>query len=280
MDNFPRPTVVIGQPLSIIPGSDVPLTLAHLNLHHTGVDPTKVYFYTSNGRFHWKHDCNGTAKVFSFFNIINDDVVYHHTADATAPRLLLVNLNHLEVDFNANQIERFIESIIPLTESSPLLQYMRADSPDHITSEPIILRIATDDLYTHVISSGRIFVRAPSPEELTRVRAGEMGFLLTPKHLLALDTSTVYSLDTKMQDKRVIIDVKSGEAMNRFTQEDVNRLRLALVVFSHPLQAKVTPFGRQKTRMEAAVDVGLSVFKPGSHVSENITWVLYISPVP
>ncbi|KAL5106923.1 FRAS1-related extracellular matrix protein 1 [Taenia crassiceps] len=279
VDNFPRPTVIIGQPISVIPGADAPLTLAHLNLQCTGMDPTKIYFYTSNGRFHWKHDCNVTAKVFSFFNIINDDVVYHHMANATAPRLLLVNLNHLEVVFNAIQMERFIESIIPLTESSPLLQYLHADSPDHITSEPITLRIATDDLYTHVISSGRMFVRAPSPEELTRVRAGEMGFLLTPKHLLALDASTVYSLDKKMQDKRVIIDVKSGEAMNQFTQEDVNRLRLALVVFSHPLQTKVTLFGRQKTRMEAGVDVGLSLFKPGSHGSENITLSIYWAQV-
>ncbi|VDK32500.1 unnamed protein product [Taenia asiatica] len=279
VDNFPRPTVVIGQPISIIPGSDVPLTLAHLNLHHTGMDPTKVYFYTSNGRFHWKHDCDVTTKVFSFFNIINDEVVYHHTADATAPRLLLVNLNHLEVDFNAIQIERFIESIIPLTESSPLLQYLRADSPDHITSEPITLRIATDDLYTYVISSGRIFVRAPSPEELTRVRVGEMGFLLTPKHLLALDASTVYSLDPKMQDKRVIIDVKSGATMGRFTQEDVNRLRLALVVFSHPLQTKVTPFGHQKAILEAGVDVKLGLLKPDSRTSENITLSIYWAQV-
>lgn len=279
VDHFPRPTVAIGQPISIIPGADIPLTLTHLNLFYTGMDPTKVYFYSSNGRFHWKHDCNVTAKVFSFFNIIHDDIVYHHTADATAPRLILVNLNHLEVDFNAIQIERFIESIIPLTESSPLLQYLRADSPDHITSEPITLRITTDDLYTHVISSGRIFIRAPGPEELTRVRAGEMGFFLTPKHLLASDASVVYSLDTKMRDKWVIIDVKSGEAMNRFTQEDVNRLRLALVVFSHPLQTKITSFGRQKTRIETRVNVGLSLFEPKSRATENITLSVYWAQV-
>uniref|UniRef100_A0A5K3G3V8 Uncharacterized protein n=1 Tax=Mesocestoides corti TaxID=53468 RepID=A0A5K3G3V8_MESCO len=99
-------------------------------------------------------------------------------------RLNLINLNNLAVEFNADQIEHFVESIIPLTESSPLLQYLRVDCPDHITSDDIHLQRSIDELYTHGVGSKSPFVRAPSPEELTRTRPGEMGFLLTPKHLL------------------------------------------------------------------------------------------------
>lgn len=272
LDNISRPTIVIGQPILIIPGADTPLTAANIQLSDTDLDPTKVYLYTISGDFHWKHDCDATAKTFSFFNIIHDDIVYHHQINSTIqPVLLPVNLNSLEVDFSAGEIERFVESILQFTESSPLLQYLRADSPDHINSEPIVLQVTTDELYTHVVSSNATFAHAPSPDEVTRVRAGEMGFYLTPKHLLAPNVASTYTIDPKMLNRRLIINVKTGETMEKFTQQDVNRLRLALVVYSHPLQTKVTPVGYHKMRLESGIDVPMTLSTPGSGQVENIT---------
>ncbi|VDD78857.1 unnamed protein product [Mesocestoides corti] len=270
-DTTPRPTIAIGQAISVIPYADIPLTLKHIQLLDTGVDPTKVYLYSPSRRFHWKHSCNATATIFSFFNIIHEDIIYHHTDDMSPITLNLVNLNNLDVEFNADQIEHFVESIIPLTESSPLLQYLRADCPDHITSDEIHLQLSIDELYTHVVSSKSPFVRAPSPEELTRVRPGEMGFILTPKHLLMPSGSALYSLDSSMSGGRVIIDMTSGNLITHFTQEDVNRLRLALVVISNPLHTGVTFVGHRPARMETAVEVKLSVTTPESGAIRNAT---------
>ncbi|VDO09292.1 unnamed protein product [Rodentolepis nana] len=271
LDNFPRPVIAIGQPLTVITDSDTPITLSHIQLTNSDMDPTKVYLYTKSGTLHWKYDCNSVVKVFSFYNIIHDDIVYHnHNGDLNPIELLVINLNHLEFDFNSDHVQRFVESII-LSESSPLMQYIRYDNPDRITAEPLSLQINGDELYSYVSSTEKIFSRAPSAEELTRVRSGEMGFFLTPKHLLSFQLTTTYLLDPRMHDRRIIINMKTGETVTRFTQEDINRLRLALVVYSNPLQTKITPVGIQKTRMEIGFDVGIIPTISGSNYPENIT---------
>ncbi|VUZ41621.1 unnamed protein product, partial [Hymenolepis diminuta] len=81
LDNFPRPIIAIGQPLTVITDSDIPITLSHLQLTNPDMDPTKVYLYTKSGNLHRKYDCNLAVKVFSFYNIIHDDIVYHNQAD-------------------------------------------------------------------------------------------------------------------------------------------------------------------------------------------------------
>ncbi|VUZ41620.1 unnamed protein product [Hymenolepis diminuta] len=159
------------------------------------------------------------------------------------------------------------------------MQYIRSDYPDRITAEPLSLQINIDELYSYVSSTSKIFSRAPSAEELTRVRSGEMGFFLTPKHLLSPKLSTVYLLDPQMHNRRIIINIKTGEIVTRFTQEDINRLRLALVIYSNPLQTKVTPVGIQKIRMEIGLNVGIIPIVSGSNYPENITLSVYWAQV-
>ncbi|VDD78331.1 unnamed protein product [Mesocestoides corti] len=74
-DTTPRPTIAIGQAISVIPYADSRPNLKHIQLLDTSVDPTKVHLYSPSRRFHWKHSCNATAAVFYFFNIIYEDII-------------------------------------------------------------------------------------------------------------------------------------------------------------------------------------------------------------
>lgn len=168
-----------------------------------------------------------------------------------------------------SQVGRFVESILPLTESTPLLQYLLVDSPHQVTTDPIRLQLKPDELYSHVSTSRLPFVRAPSPEELTLIRTSEMGFFLTPHHILTPGSGATFSVVEGPE--RAIIDVRTGQEMTNFSQEDINRRRLAMLVVTNPLQMGDALVGHQRARLETGIDVEVEMKIPEINFVQNIT---------
>ncbi|VDK71812.1 unnamed protein product [Dibothriocephalus latus] len=83
------PRLIVGEPLRVIPGTDVHLTASQLQLAASGVeslDPSKIYLFAadgfpSNGGYlHRRGSCRGLAAavdLFSLFEVVNEDIVYH-----------------------------------------------------------------------------------------------------------------------------------------------------------------------------------------------------------
>ncbi|BHF79022.1 FRAS1-related extracellular matrix protein 1 [Sparganum proliferum] len=282
------PRLIVGDPLRVIPGTDVPLTAAQLQLATDGggenFDPTKIYLFAADGfsshggYLHRRGSCNGmvaAVDLFSLFDVGNEDIIYHspdpplsYSSSSSSPpqpilsssiQLMVVNLQELELALDMVHLRAFVVSLVAEARTDrtvALLQYFLGGS-DKSTVQPLKLWLepVEEEIYQPIgdNETASIHAVAPLAEKLTKVYDGYMGFFLSAEHLFARGnpsdiTYTVMGANTG-ESGRNIISLETGEVLSRFSQEDVNRRRLAYSI-SYTLSYAASSKRRLKERQD------------------------------
>lgn len=115
-----------------------------------------------------------------------------------------------------------------------------------------LLQVQLNNSYQQATDAS-LLVNTPLPEDLSKVQAGKMGFFITSQHIYNPNPNTTYTIVSPTFTMRSVINIHSGRAVESFTQADVNRLRLAYVVASHPLEAYFSRLSVAEDRLELLV---------------------------
>ncbi|VDL92737.1 unnamed protein product [Schistocephalus solidus] len=253
------PRLLVGDPLRVIPGTDVYLTAAQLQLavgdSMEKVDPSKIYLFAADGfpshggYFHRRGSCRGrvgAVDLFSLFDVVNEDIVYHspdpvisysssQPVPLTTIELMVINLQDLDRTLDMIHLRAFLASLVAearTDRSVALLRYFLGDSAKS-TLQPLklLFKPAEEDIYLSGNYTNSILAVAPLAEKLTKVYDGHMGFFLSAEHLFSRGNPSeiTYSVvgANAGDSGRNIISLETGEVLSRFSQTDVNRRRLA-----------------------------------------------------
>ncbi|KER29635.1 hypothetical protein T265_03832 [Opisthorchis viverrini] len=294
-------------PVFILPGADIPVNSKNLLFTDQDTSPANLVFIISRnvgigstqnfGRL--LTEKNETVYLFTQSELNAGQVIFSsdtnviwRNGDRQFVELHVFDAGEFDGVLEAASLNGLVGRAFKVlqqhgtAEANPFnerMQYIADRISRTLSIKPVRLEIAPASIQAVRRSDSKyalLIRRAPAPHTLGTIKPGRVGFRLNAMNLYAEQPDATYRLIQLRGNRGEFFNLRTNHSVSTFSQEDLNRRRIAFILFDTP-KKRTLDAGRErgtKQLQETSVDIDFEIIDPNArltqaHESLRLEWM-------